>query len=480
MLVQTQAVEHLRRWQADPRLFVREALGVTPDPWQDDVLLAAATNMRLAMCACKGPGKSCVLAWIIIWWFCVWPEPKGAAVSVNGDNLRDGLWAELARWIQGSRVASAVLNWTKTQIQVRGKDHCFFSFKTWSRDADDTQQANSVAGLHAPYPIFIIDEAGGVPMKVYTAAEAVLASGIRKLLGLAGNPTCLDGPLYHACRVNPTKWHITYITGDPDDPKRSPRVDIEWARNLIQEFGRDDPWVLVNVFGQFPPASITGLLSLEDVRAATLRHLDEAVYRNFQKRVGVDVAYTGMDKSVIFPRQGLLASRPLGLREPDPANIAMHAGRVARDFGAELVTVDDTGGFGSGVVSAMRTMGYDPLPVNFSSRANDRNHYANARAEMWHRMAQWVKQGGSLPDVDGMARELTAAEYTFDSRGRMIIIPKEQMKRLIGASPDNADALALTFRLPEAMATSFEQAAWRDTHRQGLVNDWDPFALTSD
>ena len=56
--------ELLRAWKADPRRFVREQFGVTPDPWQDEVLAAFPRNQRLAMKACKGPGKTAVLAWL--------------------------------------------------------------------------------------------------------------------------------------------------------------------------------------------------------------------------------------------------------------------------------------------------------------------------------------------------------------------------------------------------------------------------------
>ena len=53
---------NLRRWRKDPRTFVREQFGVTPDPWQDEVLAAFPNCPRLAMKACKGPGKTAVEA----------------------------------------------------------------------------------------------------------------------------------------------------------------------------------------------------------------------------------------------------------------------------------------------------------------------------------------------------------------------------------------------------------------------------------
>src|SRR5258708_6591139 len=54
------AADNLRRWRENPPVFVREVSGATPDPWQDDVLAAFPSRQRLAMKACKGPGKTAV------------------------------------------------------------------------------------------------------------------------------------------------------------------------------------------------------------------------------------------------------------------------------------------------------------------------------------------------------------------------------------------------------------------------------------
>ena len=59
------AIDTFIRWKRHPDLFVREVFGATPDPWQDDILKAFPNNQRMAMKACKGPGKTCLLAWLI-------------------------------------------------------------------------------------------------------------------------------------------------------------------------------------------------------------------------------------------------------------------------------------------------------------------------------------------------------------------------------------------------------------------------------
>ncbi len=97
----------MAEWRRDPIKFARNQFGVEPDKWQRRALKALGDNedpkmRRISMQACVGPGKSALLAWAI-WWFMVCfaepgEHPKGAAVSITGDNLKDNLWAELSKW----------------------------------------------------------------------------------------------------------------------------------------------------------------------------------------------------------------------------------------------------------------------------------------------------------------------------------------------------------------------------------------------
>src|SRR5438477_11451750 len=104
------------RWKDDPRKFVREVLGATPDPWQDEVLEAFPRHQRLAMKACKGPGKTAVEAWLAWNFLATRPHPKIAATSITADNLADNLWAEMAKWQARSKLLSAQFAWTKGRI----------------------------------------------------------------------------------------------------------------------------------------------------------------------------------------------------------------------------------------------------------------------------------------------------------------------------------------------------------------------------
>lgn len=473
-----QAAENLRRWRANPASMVHELFATEPDLWQREILEIFPHKPRIAMKACKGPGKTALLTWLCWNFLLTRPHPKIAATSITKDNLDDNLWTEMAKWQHRSPLLQEAFTWTKTRIFA--KDHpetWWMSARSWPKGGSKEQQADTLAGLHADFLMFIIDEAGGVPDAVMAAAEAGLANamnGNEAHIVMAGNPTHLEGPLYRACSTEAALWFVREITGDPDDPKRSPRVSPEWARQQIQKYGRENPWVLVNVFGQFPPSSLNSLLGPDEVREAMGRHLREEQYAFAAKILGVDVARFGGDSSIIFPRQGLAAFVPDQLRNVDSTQ---GAGRVARkwaDWDADACFIDDTGGFGAGWIDCLRTLGRQPIGVPFAGSPNDPRYY-NKRAEIHFEMAAWVKNGGALPFDEELIAELTAPTYTFKG-DKFLIEDKEQIRERIGRSPDKADALACTFAQPVVPKPRVWAPGGYVAKPAMAITDYDPFA----
>lgn len=483
----TPGAANIRKWRQSAVSFVRDNFQVEPDPWQVEFLEAFSDPncKRIAAKACKGPGKTAVMSWAN-WNFLscfgeVGEHPKGAATSITADNLKDNLWPEMAKWQNRSPFLKAAFSWTKERIFA--KDHpetWFLSARTWPKSADPDQQANTLAGLHGKYLIFNIDESGGVPMSVMAAADAGLSTwkegDFIKIIQM-GNPTHLSGPLYAACTTERKLWKLIEITGDPDDPKRSTRISVEWAKEQIDKYGRNDPWVLVNVFGRFPPASINSLLGPDDVSEAMRRHLREDVYSWAQKRLGVDVARFGDDRTVLFPRQGKAAFRPIVMRHARDSAVSIDISsrvQLAKSkWMQELEFFDDTVGWAHGAIDHMRSCGHSPVPVQFNGKADD-PRFKNKRAEMWKRMSDWVLNGGALPPISELVPEMTSPTYTYDLEGRFMIEPKDEIKKRLGFSPDLADALALTFAIPE-MPGRIIIPGIPDTAGK-LLHEYDPFA----
>lgn len=473
------ARDRIKLWRADPVQFVIDNFNVTPDEWQRDALahLGGERNPKRKLCmkACTGPGKSATLAWAgwhrLSCFAAKGEHPKGAALSITSDNLKDNLWAELSKWQARSSFLSSAFTWTKEKIYANDHPETWFlSARSFAKDADAEAIGRSLSGLHSQFPFVLLDETGDMPTAVGKAALQIFTGDPADAAIIqAGNPTSTTGLLYESC-VN-GGWDVITITADPDDVKRTPRVSIEHAREMIATYGRDNPWVMATILGLFPPAGFRSLLGIEDVKAAMERHYRENQYSAAAKILGVDVAREGDDSSVIFPRQGLVATDPTVLRNSDSLFGAGVVSRKWQEWDADGCFVDNTGGFGGGWIDQLRVLGRSPMAIHFAGKATD-PRYANKRAEMWFAMAKWVKEGGALPNIPNLIAELTTPTYSFKG-DQFLIEPKEEIKKRLGRSPDLADALALTFAYPVTPKPRGLEALFHNDAR--AVTDYNPW-----
>lgn len=470
-------LEAALRWKQQPSIMVQELFGATPDPWQAEALDTYPTVKRLAMKANKGPGKSATEAWIAWNFLLTRNQPNIIATSISGDNLKDGLWKEMSLWYGRCPLLKEMFTVTSTRIEARHDPlNWFMSARTWPKKGSTQEQADSLAGFHSDNTLAILDEVGGIPDGVMAAAEATMAGQGEHHIVMAGNPTHREGPLFRACTTQAHMWKVITITGDPDNPNRSPRVPIEWCREQIEMHGRDHPYVLVNVFGEFPPHSFNALIGDEEVDAAMGRLYREPELTPYPRILGVDVARVGDDMSVIARRHGLQTYPSIRRRNVESGQLgASLTNRAWEEFRADACFIDGTGGFGLTWFDCLHDLGRAPIAIGFAQKAAQDNRYYNKRSEMYFELIQWIKTGGALPalDIPG-SRELKKAlvNTTFTFKGdRLILEEKDDVKAKIGYSPDDADALALTFAEP----VSIRQHKSAPRYNASAVAAYDPF-----
>jgi len=445
------ASQVMRLWQKKPKIFFRDVMDVTLDTWQEEVCELYMHNQRIAMVASKGPGKTGVLAFLGWHFFMTSHQPKIAALSVSKAHLMSNLWAELLKWRSQSKLLTISTTDGQQKIALVGHDgYSFIDARAFPQQADETQMASALAGLHANNVGFLIDEAGTIPDSVLATADAALAGGEsndkRARLIVTANPEEPRGMIYRASRgLSHQKWAVYNISGDPDDPKRATRVNIDWAKEQIKTYGRDDPWVMVNVLGQYPSVSTTRLITEEEINDSMRREIPDREVHNSQLRLGVDVARGGIDSTAMAPRRGLKAY-PIE-RVPSNVHGPELAGKIAfmqQEKKIERIFVDNTGGYGSSVIDSLGMFPHmEVTPVVYNARAQDKRYY-NKRTEMWVRMRDWIRKGGALPNDPGLAEEILMPKITFHN-GVFRLEEKEQIKERLKRSPDKADALAQTF-----------------------------------
>ena len=91
-------VDALARSYHNPNVFVREALGITPEDWQARAMDAVAKHDRVSIRSGHGIGKTALQSWLVWWFLCTRLRCKVPVSANSQDQLRDTIWPEIARW----------------------------------------------------------------------------------------------------------------------------------------------------------------------------------------------------------------------------------------------------------------------------------------------------------------------------------------------------------------------------------------------
>jgi ribosomal protein L27 len=161
--------------------------------------------------------------------------------------------------------------------------------------------------------------------------------------------------------------------------------------------------------------------------------------------LGVDPAGSG-DRTVLALRRG---RRVIKLWKYDEMNTDRLVGIVSKvidKYNVDKCFID--WGYGHGAIDILKRRRYGRIVegVNFGGAA-DQPIYADKRAEMFHRLRDWLSDGDvGLPDDDDMAADLACLPAPEDtSNGKLRFIKKKLIRKEYGRSPDILDAISLTF-----------------------------------
>ncbi len=167
--------------------------------------------------------------------------------------------------------------------------------------------------------------------------------------------------------------------------------------------------------------------------------------------IGLDIARFGDDKTVFCFRKGRLVMGFESYSNKSNVDVANIATNLIQEQ-HPLRLFMDIGGQGAGVYDILKDRGYGEIirGVYFGEKALKTDRYYNRRVEMWDKLNHWLMELPlpQLPCDEDLFDELTIVNKKFDSRGRLQLEDKEEIKKRLGRSPDKADALALTFAEP--------------------------------
>lgn len=437
-----------------------------PDTWQEETLREIGRRLqigsisgfsevlRLAIASGNGPGKTCLVAWLILWAMSTFEDTRGVVTANTENQLRTKTWAEVSKWNR----LSIVKHWftvTATAIYSSDLEH----EKTWRIDqipwSDSKPEA--FAGLHnsGKRVLLIMDEASAISDIIWETAEGAMTDeGTQIIWAVFGNPTRNTGR-FHACfHKHRHRWYTRHI-----DTRKCKYTNKNQIQKWLEDYGEDSDFFRVHVRGEFPHTSSMQFIPSDIVEAARGRHLREDQYRFAPVIIGVDPAWSGEDATAIVLRQGLM-SKVLAKMEKiqDDGIVAGYVAKFEDEYKADAVNIDL--GWGTGIYSMGKQMGRSWNLIAFGGGSSDEG-LLNKRIQMWNDMKKWLQAGGALPDDSELCEDLISVEYKMGelgvNYGKMYLETKETMKSRGLASPNKGDALALTFALP---VKSKEQKFW--------------------
>lgn len=222
---------------------------------------------------------------------------------------------------------------------------------------------------------------------------------------------------------------------------------MAWRRLKIDTDFRGD----VSLFDQEYPASAELAFASSSPRALIKATLVARARRNRDldpvgpRIMAVDPAEYGDDSTSVMWRRGRVSRRLGKWQGLGTMETVGRVGLIADKEKPDVIFVDATG-IGTGVADRLKEEGYPVVRVHFGESPRDGDRYVLMRDELWGEMADWLADGPvSIEDDDDLASQLTSVQYGYDSKRRLKMEPKEKMKDRGLHSPDDADALALTF-----------------------------------
>ena len=184
----------------------------------------------------------------------------------------------------------------------------------------------------------------------------------------------------------------------------------------------------------------------------------------------MDPARFGADSTVIAVRQGRDIIAIKKYRGDDTMEVVGRVIEAIEEYKPALVVVDE-GGLGAGVVDRLKEQRYKIRGVNFGSKSKNPLMWGNKRAEMWGELRTWLKTA-SLPKDRYLKSDLIGPMMKPDSKGTIFLESKKDMKARGLASPDAADAIAVTFAFPVAHREYVDRGPGRGYSAGGITTSW--------
>lgn len=431
-----------------------------PDTWQRECLeqigeqvkarkfdgVTAVGPIRIAVSSGHGIGKSVLVAWLVDWIMSTRPNAQGTITANTITQLDTKTWAAIQRWTKLC-LTSHWFSVNSERMYRVGSKESWFCAKQSSKE----ENSEAFAGQHAAdsTSFYIFDEASAIPDPIYEVAEGGLTDG-EPMVFLFGNPTRNTGNFHKACFGSMQhRWHPIIV-----DSRTSRFTNKTQIQEWLDDYGEDSDFFRVRVTGRPPNASDAQFI--DSMRIWQAQKNTPMVMPQDPLIAGVDVSGGGSAWTVCRFRRGLDARSlaPIRLtgeqtmKDDRQLVVSMLAERLQQTGPNKITAMFVDSAFGSPIVVHLRNRGFENVyEVNFGGASPD-PHQANQRAYQWNKLKEWLPRGSIDKHDARLESDMAGPGFHLNKKNQLVLEPKESMIARGLASPDDGDALSLTFAQP--------------------------------
>jgi hypothetical protein len=407
---------------------------------------------------------------------CRFPQ-KTVATAPSAAQLKGALVPEVKMWFNRLPLPLQELFDIKAEgIYLRAApESSYFEARTARAESPEALQ-----GIHSDHVLLIGDEASGIPEPIFIAGVGSM-SGHNATTVLLSNPTRTSGFFYRTHNQNKDDWYTIHVSA-----QNSPRVSAEFVEMVKKTWGEDSDEYRVRVLGDFPKSDLNTLIPAGFVESA--RERDIVLPPGLTEIWGVDVARFGDDANALVRRTRLAVLPQMEVWSG--VDLMQTTGRIKKiwddtppSLRPQEILIDEIG-YGAAVVDRLAELKLPARGINVSETASASDKYRNLRTELWFLARDWLGSknhrlpkedccGSGTPCVhDQLASELTVPRYGYTSTGKLLVEPKDAMKKRGYKSPNLADAMMLTFASEFATllhgSNDKSWGSWNEPIKRGL------------
>lgn len=395
-------------------------MNVNISQWQRNFIDRKDDDMLIAVCGI-GSGKTFILStWLVL--VNLLETRKTLAIAQTYKALDRVLFQSIMERCNEWGV-NASLN--KSAMQVRFDNGSII----YGYSAENAVAMLGLTGIDT----LAIDEAAYVDEIVYNyAKDRMRGSTNKSLVRLISSP--------NNSRVS--NWFSTLATKNMDSVIHASTLDNPFIADSFKDELKERYVVGSNLWRQ----QVLGEIFETEANDLLLNSKDLTVGvnepSNYTNYAGYDASGLGNDTDVltIVNAKGMVfqTTLPDGY---DTVGKANYVKKVMEQYKVETIFIDNTGGYGQGVLDLLKPYNIEAVGINFSS-VDDVAH-PNVRTQMYVELAKNIKEGFVVIDDVSLLTQLKNIVVTINNRGKLQLAPKELIRKIIGCSPDKADSLAL-------------------------------------